>query len=272
MSHSFFFLTFRLHVFTPIMKLTAIFLILMTTTGLHAQWAGTYYGTANGDPVVMTLQEDGTYVSGNMKDSYQYFDIEGTVTDQRFTGTASENSLNVVFDLNATRTGNRLDCILSIIVNGNKSETSFTVQKESETMEESPTPVTAIPTEIPFPSDAQFPAALSGRWIQNESYNSGSGDNFMGANFSQSMTFHSDGTLSEGASSASMSGSNYSNQSSGAGSGKIDGIGWYAKQNNLYLIVFNNGNWTSVLLGTWYAENNHLLITGTNGEKILLSR
>lgn len=254
------------------MKLTALLFILMTTTGLIAQWTGTYYGTANGDNVVMTLEQTGNAVTGFMEDSYQHFDIVGTADESQFLGTATENTLQLEFELQAIKTGDRLDCKLLIDAFGTTSESDFFVEKTAQNANATAEQVNAAPSAIPFPSDATFPAALSGTWTQNESYNSGSGDNFMGANFSQSMTFHSDGTLSEGGSSASMSGSNYSNQSSGAGSGKMDGVGWYAKQKNFYLIVFNNGSWTSVHVGTWYAENNHLLITGENGEKLLLSR
>lgn len=253
------------------MKLIAILFSIMITSGLFSQWEGTYTGVTNGDNVVMTLQQNGNSVTGFMKDSYQYFEIEGTVNSQQFTGTATEKSFQLQFKLDAAKTGDNLDCKLTITVFGELSETFFSVQKEgSATPEATQNP--AATGDIPFPKDATFPSALAATWTQNEHYNSGSGDNFMGASFSQAMTFHSDGTLSEGGSSASMSGSNYSNQSSGNGSGKMDGIGWYAKQKNFYLIVFSEGKWTSVLIGTWYAENNHLLITGTNGEKLLLSK
>ena len=254
------------------MKLTLLFCALMSITTSMAQWSGTYYGTVNGDNVMMTLKQVENSVTGTMKDSYQHFDISGTVSGETFTGIATEHSLQLEFQLNALKKGDLLDCKLSIEVLGNTSETPFTVQKEAEKSNESIAKSTAVTSAIPFPSGATFPSALVGKWTQNESYNSGSGDNFMGANFSQSMTFYNDGTLSEGGSSASMSGSNYSNQSSGGGSGKLDGVGWYAKQKNFYLIVFNNGAWQSVHVGTWYAENNHLLITSTNGEKLLLSK
>lgn len=256
------------------MKICALLILLISTTGLYAQWSGSYSGFANGDQIFMTLEQKGYSISGTMKDSYQNFDILGTVQDDELTGTATENSWQVEFELYATQTGDFLLCRLVYNVDGVNRESSFSLQKDGQNSTQTTEPIKpqAMLSAIPFPSGATFPASLAAKWTQNESYNSGSGDNFMGANFSQSMTFHSDGTLSEGGSSASMSGSNYSNQSSGSGSGKIDGIGWYAKQKNLYLIVYNEGNWTSVLLGTWYVENNHLLITGTSGEKLLLSK
>lgn len=244
----------------------------MTTSGLFAQWTGTYSGVTNGDQIEMTLYQNGSEISGSMKDSYQVFDIVGTVNGDQFLGTATETTYLLKFELKASKSGNTLECKLSISIFDNISENVFTVQRDGENSNGTSEQVTSVSTTIPFPADATFPDALIGNWTKNESYNSGYGDNFMGANFSQSMSFNADGTLSEGASSASMSGSNYSNQSSGGGTGIIEGVGWYAKQKNLYFIVLNEGSWTSVHAGTWYAENGNLLLTGTNGEKVLMSR
>ncbi|HSF89687.1 MAG TPA: hypothetical protein VLA46_09735, partial [Saprospiraceae bacterium] len=94
----------------------------------------------------------------------------------------------------------------------------------------------------------------------------------MGAGFSQSMTFLANGQLSEGGSFATMSGSNYSGQSTGQGAGVIPGVKWYTIGNQLYMQVTENGQTQEVHLGRYYVENNNMLITGTNGEKILLKR
>lgn len=255
------------------MKFFTLIALTMTLTGLHAQWDGTYYGTVSGDNVVMNLEQNGNNVTGVMKDSYQTFDIKGTVNGNQFSGTTTEQSYQIAFGLTAEKSGNTLECILSVDMNGETGEVPFTVEKQGETVgTSSATSSSGSATKIPFPSGATFPAALVGTWVQNENYNSGSGDSFMGASFSQSMTFNGDGTLSEGGSSASMSGSNYSGQSTGGGAGKLDGIGWYAKQKNFYLIVYNNNKWESVHVGTWYTENNALLLTGNNGEKLLLTK
>ena len=254
------------------MKLSLLLFSMITSIGLNAQWSGTYYGVVNGDNIVVTLEQEGDILTGSMQDSYQTYFVQGTVDGQEFVGTATESSLFLEFDLYATKVGNRLECTLAYGEGEERLENAFSVEKEGARDNGSSAAETAVSSDIPFPSGATFPAALQGTWVQNETYNSGYGDNFMGANFSQSMTFYSDGTLSEGASSASMSGSDYYGQSGGEGSGKLEGIGWYAKQKNLYVIVFAEGSWTSVLLGSWYTENNHLLITGENGNKLLLSR
>lgn len=239
----------------------------MATTSLFGQWSGDYYGTVNGDNVRLTLSQNGTSIQGEMKDSQQNYFVKGEVNGMEFSGTATEETYDISFGLNAHKNGDMLECVLIVDMNGEHAEVPFLLQKQGSGASNQ-----AVTGKIPFPAGATFPAALTGYWTQHETYNSGSGDNFMGANFSQSMTFHGDGTLSEGGSSASMSGSNYSGQSTGAGSGKLEGLGWYAIQNNFYLIIFHEGKWVPVHVGTWYTENNHLLITGNQGEKLLLSR
>lgn len=239
----------------------------------HAQWDGTYHGTVNGDAVVMNLQQDGTKISGDMKDSQQTYVISGTTSGNSFSGTATEYSYGLNFGLTAERNNTVLTCKLIVEMNGERAEVPFTVEKVSgETTEATPVSSDKIPEKIPFPTDATFPVALQGKWTKGETYNSGYGDNYMGSTFSQSMTFFADGSIADGGSSATMSGSDYSGQSSDNGSGKLPGVGWYAKKNNLYLIAYAEGKWQSVLLGTWYTENGHLLITGTNGEKQLFSK
>jgi hypothetical protein len=250
------------------MRLLSLILIIMTTTSVFGQWPGDYYGTVNGDNVRLTLSQNGTAIQGEMQDSQQTYFVQGSVNGMDFSGTATEGTYGISFGLKAHQNKDMLECILVVDMNGEHAEVPFLLQKQGSVSGGSAAPS----GKIPFPAGATFPAALSGNWTQQETYNSGYGDNFMGANFSQSMTFHPDGTLSEGASNASMSGANYSGQSSGAGSGKLDGLGWYALQNNFYLIVFHEGKWVPVHVGTWYTENNHLLITGNNGEKLLLSR
>lgn len=255
------------------MKATLLIVLLMSVAGLHAQWAGTYHGTVNGDAVVMNLQQTGTTISGDMKDSQQTYTISGTVNGNSFTGTATENTYAIQFGLTAEKANAILNCQLIIEMNGERAEVPFTVEKAGEaSVEQTAATTETIPEKIPFPADATFPTALQGKWTKSETYNSGYGDNYMGSTFSQSMTFFADGSISDGGSSATMSGSDYSGQSSDSGSGKLPGVGWYAKKNNLYLIAFAEGKWQSVLLGTWYTENNHLLITGANGDKQLFGR
>lgn len=255
------------------MKQLALFFSLICYTMVQAQWSGTYYGTVNGDAVVMNLTQNGTAVTGDMKDSQQTYIVSGTVNGNTLTGTAVENNLALNFGLTAEKANTILNCKLIIEMNGERAEIPFSVEKSVDgTAEQPSSQETAIPEKIPFPAGSTFPTALQGKWTKSEIYNSGYGDNYMGSTFSQSMTFFADGSIADNGSSATMSGSDYSGQSADSGSGKLPGVGWYAKKNDLYLIAFAEGKWQSVLLGTWYVENNHLLITGTNGEKQLFGR
>ncbi len=255
------------------MKSAALFISLFWIATFHAQWAGTYYGTVNGDAVVMNLLQDGTTVSGDMKDSQQTYLISGTATGNSFTGTAVESVSTIPFGLTAERNDAVLDCKLIVEMNGERGEFPFTVEKATaQETETASTQTENIPEKIPFPADVTFPVALQGRWTKSENYNSGYGDNYMGSTFSQSMTFYADGSISDNGSSATMSGSDYSGQSADTGTGKIPGVGWYTKGKNLYIIAYAEGKWQSVLLGTWYTENNALLITGSNGNKELFTR
>ncbi|HMQ48918.1 MAG TPA: hypothetical protein PKA00_15715 [Saprospiraceae bacterium] len=245
-----------------------IFLVMQT---LHAQWSGEYRGTLNGDQIVLVLHQQGTSLSGTLRDSYQTYQITAEAAGNKLAGDAKEASLGLTFTLLAERRDDLIKGQLLLDYQGQLIETPFTVSKVGQNKVSTPQPPVAG-SKIPFPEGATLPTALSGSWIKSESYNSGYGSDFMGANFSQTMTFYSDGSLSEDGSNATMSGSNYSGQSSGGSSGKLEGIAWYAIGNQLYLMVFDQGAWQSLHLGKWYVEGNHLLITGVNGEKLLLSR
>ncbi|MES2557013.1 MAG: hypothetical protein V4604_12735 [Bacteroidota bacterium] len=255
------------------MKSAALFISLFWIATFYAQWSGTYYGTVNGDAIVMNLLQDGTKVSGDMNDSQQTYVISGTTTGNSFSGTAVESTYALNFGLTAERSDAVLNCKLIIEMNGERTEVPFTVEKAiAKETETASTQTEKTPEKIPFPANVTFPMALQGKWTKSETYNSGNGDNYMGSTFSQSITFYADGSISDNGSSATMSGSDYSGQSAHAGNGKIPGVGWYTKEKNLYLIAYAEGKWQSVLVGTWYTENNALLITGSNGNKELFTR
>ena len=111
------------------MKLAALFMSLFGITTSYAQWSGTYYGTVNGDAVVMNLQQDGTKVSGDMKDSQQTYVISGTATGDSFSGTALETTSALSFGLTAEKKDVTLNCILIVEVGGERAEVPFTVEK-----------------------------------------------------------------------------------------------------------------------------------------------
>lgn len=248
------------------MRSILIFLALCTLLPASGQWNGTYNGIVNGDPVRMTLSQNGEEITGQLRDSYQTYDITGLVSGDLLEGAATETNTRLQFGLQARLESETLSGKLVLEAEGGRAEVPFILTRQGT----GPEPITGA--SVPFPPGAQHPAELCGGWTQNESYNSGSGDAFMGANFSQSMAFLPGGGLADGGSRASMSGSDYYGQSSGSGSGLLEGVGWYALGNQLYLLVFQQGSWQPVHLGRWYVEGNHLLITGANNQKLLLSR
>lgn len=113
------------------MKLLMLIVLTMSFHGLHAQWNGTYYGTVNGDDVVMTLKQEGDKVTGDMKDTYQVFSIEGTVSGDHFTGTTVEQQYKKEFGLEADKIENTLECVIIVDMNGTMGEVPFTVEKRT---------------------------------------------------------------------------------------------------------------------------------------------
>ena len=258
-----------MYIMTTMRSGSLLYIFLILGIELSAQWAGTYEGSLNGDIITMKLSQQGDRVTGVMKDSYQTYDIVAIIAGDRLAGDAKEVSLGVTLTLLAERQDHRLSCKLIMDVLGLTQEQAFEVYKKDAVTATASIRVTA---NIPFPSAATFPSALAGAWTKSETYNSGYGSDFMGANFSQSLSFNPDGTLSEGGNSASISGANYSGRSSDLGGGLIEGMGWYAVGDQLYLMIYDSGRWQQALLGKWYAEDGKLLITATSGEKLLLSR
>ncbi|MEZ4987843.1 MAG: hypothetical protein R2795_22915 [Saprospiraceae bacterium] len=62
------------------MKTIITFSLCLLSTALLAQWAGTYNGTLNEDQITLTLQQQGSSVSGTLSDSYQSFIVQGQAT------------------------------------------------------------------------------------------------------------------------------------------------------------------------------------------------
>ncbi len=248
------------------MRSILVILALCSLLPATGQWNGTYNGVVNGDPVRMTLSQNGDAVTGQLRDSYQTYDITGSISGDHLEGAATESTTRLQFGLQAKLESETLSGKLVLEAEGAMAEVPFVLTRQGASSD----PATGA--SLPFPPDAQHPTELCGGWTQNESYNSGSGDAFMGANFSQSMAFLPGGRLADGGSRASMSGPDYYGQSSGSGSGLLEGVGWYALGNQFYLLVFHHGSWQPVHLGRWYVEGNNLLITGANNQKLLLSR
>jgi hypothetical protein len=258
------------------MKNLLIFVLLASTIEISdAQnaFVGTFTGQSNGDNVKLVLRSAGsTTLSGEMTDSQQKYTVKATTKGSQLTGTAFEPTLNLTFVLDGQLSGNMLVMNMTIEVLGTQQKmvVNFTKQGTSSTPSVSSTS-TAAKSKLKLPSGATLSAQVVGFWVKEENYNSGYGDNFMGGSFQQGIYFNADGSVSDGGSRASMSGANYSGASSGAGGGET-GIFWYTIGNQFYLQATENGKTESVHLGKYFIENGRMLITGTNGVKMLLTK
>lgn len=210
--------------------------------------------------------------SGVMEDSYQTYTLNLSLAGTKVSGTANESSMNLQFDVVGKILGEQLSLSFTFELAGEKNSMDIVFLRQGTEASGSLNLDDETPSNLSFPSGTSHPQEVCGAWTKEELYNSGSGSSFMGAGFSQSMTFLPDGHIAEGASSAYMSGSYYSGQSTGQGSGIIQGLAWYAIGNKLFLQITEQGQLQTVQLGTYYIEGNNMLITGTNGEKLLLSR
>lgn len=251
-----------------ILILTLAFYTSVITS--QAGWNGTFTGQVNGDNAVMVLKVQGTKVQGTLKDTYQTFKITGDINGNRLAGDAIEESLGLEVGLLGELKGDEAFMKLVVVFLGQTSETPFQLRRQSKSGSATKSEPTQQTSVASTPAGANLDPRIVGTWTKNETYNSGYGDNFMGANFSQSMTFMGDGRLAEGASSATVSGSNYSGRSSGSGSNILEGVTWYTKGKSLYLRVKQDGQQQDVMLGSYYIEYGKMLITGQDGTKLLL--
>lgn len=261
------------------MRYFLIVLLFNFTLNIHAQSAvksdlltGNYSAAFNGDNLVLSIyKQSGSSYTGIMLDSYQKYALTLEYSGSGdISGSAKEYSMGLLFDVSGRIEGDALPLVFSIVVAGERKDMVIEFVREG-----SGAPATGAfenPPAMALPIGASNPEDLIGTWVKEEQYQSGYGDSYMGAGFSQSMTFLSGGHLAEGGSSATISGSNYSGQSTGQGSGVLPGVMWYTIGNQLYMQVYENGQVQNIQLGTYYVEDNHMLITGTNGEKLLLSR
>lgn len=160
---------------------------------------------------------------------------------------------------------------MTLELNGQKQVLDVVfIRQDKATNSATPLTTTCL-QNIKFPNGATHDPKLVGMWTKSETYNSGSGDNYMGSNFEQSMVFFADGTIGEGGSRVSISGSNYLGYTEG-GARALPGMYWYNIGNQLYIYTTQNGQTASTHLGKYYIENGAMLITSANGQKLLLQK
>jgi lipopolysaccharide export system protein LptC len=246
----------------------ALFLNAKTQTA----FIGSYKGYYNGDNMVLTLKSNGANTfTGEMTDSQQKYVVNASTNGNGIKGTAFEATLNLTFTFEGTLNGTQLPLNFTLNAGGQTVNLAINFTKNGVASAASATTIPPQYLKAKLPSDATHDPNLVGKWSKNEYNNSGYGDNAMSSSFSQCMVFLADGSMSDGGAKAGISGSNYSGSSEGGGQA-LPNFFWYNIGNQLYIIVSENGKPQTIHLGRYYIENGKLLITGTNGVKLFLTK
>ena len=235
-------------------------------------FAGHYSAKVAESTLTLVIEpKAGATYTGVLSDGYTNLTLELQLTGTTFTGLGKESSSGVEMNVDGAIEGDKLH--FNLILDPYGEEEDFEIDFTRDNKEQKDVATGSNQTSVVnFPDGAAHPQELLGTWTKEELYQSGYGDAYMGAGTSQSMTFLSGGRMAEAGSSSYISGSNYSGQSSGEGGGIIPGVTWYTIGNQLYMQGIENGQMQNIHLGKYYVENNNMLITGTNGEKVLLTK
>ncbi len=236
-------------------------------------FAGNYSAMINADKLTLVIEPgDGASYTGILNDGYTSLTLMLELAGATFTGAGKEPTSGVEMNVTGRIEGDQLLFTLIVDPYGDIDDIEINFTRDVADHRETTAISNQNQNAIEFPAGATHPQELLGTWTKEELYQSGYGDSYMGAGTSQSMTFLSGGRLAEAGSSSYISGSDYSGQSTGQGEGVLPGVSWYTIGNQLYMQGIENGQVQSVHLGKYYIENNNMLITGTNGEKILLTK
>lgn len=254
------------------------FILSIQMTTAQNPFVGTFRGILNGDKVVLTLQSNNTNVlTGDLKDSRQTYAVNAQNNGNQIVGTAKEPLFGITFQLDGKLNGTTLAMKMTTKILGIPQEMTVDFQKDvpnntATTPQYRPanTPPQYNPQQASTSSNID--SRLVGMWEHQEIYSSGYGSNAMSGTTVSRMIFNADGTMTDGGSSSSISGSSYYGNTGMSEAKPIAGVKWYAQNGNIYLEVTENGKKETVLLGKYYIEGNRLLITGQNGVKKLFTR
>lgn len=228
---------------------------------------GEYHGIYKDLPIVLKIIESTDQnFSAILNDGTVDYTITVDRTGNSFSGKAMHSLLGIKGTCRGVFTLPQVTLKLSLTILGIITDFDFKLEKMMITTKES------IINNPSTPTHATLDPRVVGKWIKEENYNSGNGDNFMGSTFAQSLIFNVDGSLTEGGSSATISGSNYLGQSKSNQTNTIPDVVWYTIENQIYLKQSVNGQTQEIHLGKYYIENNHMLITNTQGVKLLLRK
>jgi len=240
-------------------------------------FAGRYTGTLQGDAIVLYLEPNGPgKLKGSMQDSQQSYAIDATSQGKTISGTATLAAYNLVLDFQGTLSGNALPLSMEVRGLGSgafrvdlvKDGAAGTAASQGKSGKSD----TAGATSSKAKDNRQRDPEVVGTWVKEEIYNSGYGDGFMGSTISSSMTFAADGRLLDGGSNATMSGSDYHGESASGASGEVPGLRWFTRNQEIWLIVTQDGKTQEEKLGRYAFGGGAMRITSDNGQKLLLRR
>ena len=230
-------------------------------------YAGTFTGSLQGDPITLELAPAGANrLTGQMRDSQQAFTVTAETSDGAIRGSAAESTYGITLDFTGRLSGNALT--LTFTVQGMDMEgfdVAFT--RAGSTSQQASTP-----TGVIVKDGRTRDPALVGTWVNEQIYNSGYGDNFMGSTTITRITLARDGRVYEGASSTTMGGSNYTGQSTGQGAGEVPGVRWYTKDREIWFSVTQDGVTQQARMGRYAVDGANMLVTADNGEKMLFRK
>jgi hypothetical protein len=254
------------------LSLCCLVLTLYHHINAQKSFEGTYSANFNNDQVRLQLQKDNqNQYSGKMTDSQQSYTIIASQSGNALTGTATESKLGIVFNISLNWQQEKLQGILVLQEGAETDKIEIVFEKEGSGSNQKSISNSEPIKNFTLPKDASRDHTLVGLWTKSENYNSGSGENFMGASYSESMVLFANGAVGDGGTQATMSGSNYLGQSE-SGFKELPGVSWYNISNQLYLSVERNGKTETIHLGRYYIEYGNMLLTDSNGKKTLLNR
>jgi hypothetical protein len=230
-------------------------------------YAGTFTGSLEGDPITLELTPAGPgRLTGQMRDSQQSFAVTAETGNGAIRGSASESTYGITLDFTGRLSGNALT--LTFTVQGMDMEgfdVAFTRSNGEVSKAQSPT---GVIVEDGLTRDP----ALVGTWVNEQIYNSGYGDNFMGSTTVNKVTLAQDGRVYEHDSSTTIGGSNYTGQSTGLGAGEVPGVRWYTKDREIWFSVTLEGTTEHAKMGRYAVDGPNMLVTTDSGGKLLFRK
>jgi len=235
----------------------------------QSSFVGNYEGVFNGDHIVLHLMAgQAGSLKGTMQDSQNKYEVTGNVSKNTFTGTAIEPNLHITFGMKGSLVNNVLETVLTFDFLGEKHD--MTVIFTKNTTDNSKQNANISPSIAMKTRDIN----VIGTWMKEHNYSSGYASNgsYGAMSSRESMVFYADGSMGDGGSTTTVGGSNFSGTTSRQQSGAIPGLFWWTDQNRIKLQITKDGASQEVDLGKYYIENGRMLITGANGEKLLLTK